>query len=87
MRSLVRLLPLCATTMLGTATLQRLPDFAGRVRWFLTNLPQYTEVVGETHVRDGAEGRLLSMVGPEQLRRILVPMLSGSELGASHQTG
>jgi hypothetical protein len=83
-RSLVGLLPLCATTTLGTATLQRLPDFAGRVRWFLTNLPQYADVVGETHVRDGAEGRLLSMVGPEQLRRILAPMLSEQEFLSPH---
>lgn len=29
----------------------------------------------ETRIRDGFEGRLLSMVGPEQLRRILEPML------------
>ena len=83
-RSLVGLLPLCATTTLGTATLQRLPEFAGRLRWFLTNLPQYAGVVGETHVRDGAEGRLLSMVGPEQLRRILEPMLSEQEFLSPH---
>jgi hypothetical protein len=83
-RSLVGLLPLCATMTLGTATLQRLPDFAGRLRWFLTNMPQYAGVVGETHVRDGAEGRLLSMVGPEQLRRILQPMLSEQEFLSPH---
>jgi hypothetical protein len=83
-RSLVGLLPLCATTTLGTATLQRLPDFAGRVRWFLTNLPQYAGVVGQTHVRDEAEGRLLSIVGPEQLPRILAPMLSEQEFLSLH---
>ncbi|MBV8995670.1 MAG: glucosidase [Pseudonocardiales bacterium] len=83
-RSLVGLLPLCATTTLGAAILQRLPDFAGRVRWFLINLPQYTGVVGQTHVRDGAEDRLLSMVGPEQLRRILAPMLSEQEFLSPH---
>jgi hypothetical protein len=83
-RSLVGLLPLCATTTLGTAIMQRLPDFAERVRWFLANLPQYAGVVGETHVRDGAEGRLLSMVGPAQLRRILEPMLSEQEFLSPH---
>jgi hypothetical protein len=83
-RSLVGLLPLCATTTLGTTTLQRLPEFAGRVRWFLTNLPQYAGVVGQTHARDGVEGRLLSMVGPEQLRRILAPMLSEQEFLSPH---
>ncbi|MFN2479819.1 MAG: glucosidase [Pseudonocardiaceae bacterium] len=83
-RSMVGLLPLCATTTLGSAVLQRLPDFAARMRWFLTHLPQYAGVVGETHIRDGFEGRLLSMVGPEQLRRILAPMLSEQEFLSPH---
>ena len=83
-RSLVGLLPLCATTTLGTDTLKQLPGFAWRVHWFLTNLRQYAGVVGQTHVRDGAEGRLLSMVSPEQLRRILAPMLSEQEFLSPH---
>ena len=36
-------------------------------------------MVGRTQVRDGEEGRLLTMVGPEQLRRILAPMLDEAE--------
>jgi len=43
-------------------------------------MPDYGGVVGETHVRVGHQGRLLSMVGPEQLRRILLPMLSDEEI-------
>jgi hypothetical protein len=54
------------------------------VRWLLTHLRQYAGVVGETHVRDGFEGRLLSMVEPEQLRRILEPMLSEQEFLSPH---
>ena len=46
----------------------------------LRNMPDYGGVVGETHVRVGHQGRLLSMVGPEQLRRILLPMLSDEEI-------
>ncbi|MGH3778819.1 MAG: MGH1-like glycoside hydrolase domain-containing protein [Pseudonocardiaceae bacterium] len=83
-RSMVGLLPLCATTTLGTATLQRLPDFAARMRWFITHLPQYADVVGETRVRGGSEGQLLSIVGREQLRRILQPMLSEQEFLSPH---
>jgi hypothetical protein len=41
-------------------------------------------VVGETHVRDGSEGRLLAMVGPEQLRRMLEPMLDEQEFLSPH---
>ena len=56
-RSMVGLLPLCATTTLGTATLRALPRFAERYRWFVANRPEAGAVVGQTHVRDGAEGR------------------------------
>jgi hypothetical protein len=83
-RSLVGLLPLCATPHWAPTTLQRLPDFAARVRWFITNLPQYADVVGETHVRGGDEGQLLSMVGRQQLHRILEPMLSEQEFLSPH---
>ena len=83
-RSMVGLLPLCATTTLGTQTLQRLPDFAARMRWFLTNKPQYRGVVGETHVRDGHEGRLLSVVDGERLARILTTMLDEREFLSPH---
>jgi len=78
-RSMVGLLPLCATTTLGRATLDRLPDFAARYRWFLAHKPRYRGVVGETHVRDGAEGRLLSIVDGRRLVRILSVMLDPSE--------
>src|SRR5688500_13768824 len=56
-RSMVGLIPLCATTTLGAATLERLPDFAARLGWFLTNKARYRGVVGQTHERDGHEGR------------------------------
>ncbi len=83
-RSLVGLLPLCATTTLGKATLDRLPRFAERFRWFVEHVPAARMVVGQTHVRDGAEGRLLSMVGPDQLQRILEPMLDEREFLSPH---
>jgi len=78
-RSMVGLLPLCATTTLGRATPDRLPDFAARYRWFLAHKPRYRGVVGETHVRDGAEGRLLSIVDGRRRVRILSVMLDPSE--------
>ncbi len=82
--SVVGLIPLCATTTLGHRTLERLPDFAGRFAWFLANKPRYRDVVGETHVRDGYEGRLLSIVDPSQLVRLLATMLSEDEFLSPH---
>jgi hypothetical protein len=78
-RSMVGLLPLCATTTLGAGTLARLPKFAARVHWFLDNQPDFAPVVGQTHVRDGSEGRLLSIVGIDGLRRLLTWMLDERE--------
>jgi hypothetical protein len=78
-RSMVGLLPLAATTTLGSATLARLPDFARRFHWFLENKPAYREVVGATHERDGAQGRLLAVVDADRLLRILATMLDEEE--------
>src|SRR5205085_1508117 len=68
-RSMVGLLPLCATTTLGEATMTRLPEFAGRFRWFVDNKPEFAANVAHRFSRDGGEGRLLAMVAPERLRR------------------
>jgi hypothetical protein len=83
-RSVVGLLPLCATTTLGQGTLDRLPDFAARFAWFLENKPRYRGVVGETHVRDGHEGRLLSIVDADRLVRVLTTMLDEDEFLSPH---
>jgi hypothetical protein len=78
-RSVVGLLPLAATTTLGRSTVEALPDFARHMRWFLENKPELARVVAAVHVRDGAEGRLLSVVDRDQLRRLLQRMLDESE--------
>jgi hypothetical protein len=78
-RSMVGLLPLSATMTLGQRTLAALPDFAGHLRWFLANKPQYRDVVGATHVRDGGEGRLLSVIDGDRLTRVLARMLDQDE--------
>jgi len=83
-RSMVGLLPLCAATTLGAGTLDRLPDFAARFRWFVTNRPEYASHIDQMHERDGHAGRLLAIVGPERLTRILTTMLDESEFLSPH---
>jgi hypothetical protein len=79
-RSVVGLLPLCATTTLSSVTLTRLPELAARLRWFLTNKPEYAEVIGARRLSEsGQQQRLLSVVGPDQLIRILARMLDSEE--------
>ncbi|MFB9239196.1 glucosidase [Plantactinospora siamensis] len=79
-RSVVGLLPLAATTRLTSETLRRLPDVAARLRWSLANRPEYAEVVGGRRLGpDGRQQRLLSMVGPDQLIRLLARMFDEDE--------
>src|SRR5262249_13113819 len=78
-RSVVGLLPLTATTIVSSLTLRRLPELSNRLRWFLTNKPEYGDGDGAKRARDGQQLRLLSMVGPDQLIRILSRMLSPDE--------
>jgi hypothetical protein len=83
-RSTVGLLPLAATTTLGPATMARLPDFTAHLEWFLQHKSQYRLVVGETHVRDGVEGRLLAIVAGDRLVRLLTTMLDQAEFLSPH---
>ncbi|MFI9641460.1 MGH1-like glycoside hydrolase domain-containing protein [Micromonospora sp. NPDC051925] len=79
-RSVVGLLPLAATTRLTGRTLQRLPELGARLRWFLTQRPEYADVIGARRLGpDGRQQRLLSMVGPEQVVRLLARMLDPDE--------
>jgi hypothetical protein len=78
-RSVVGLLPVAATTILSSVTLARLPEVAGRLRWFLTHRPEYADALGSRRIRDGQQLRLLSAVGPDQLLRILSRILDENE--------
>lgn len=79
-RSVVGLLPLAATTRLTSTTLHRLPELGARLRWFLTNRPEYADVLGARRLApDGRQQRLLSMVGPDQMVRLLARMLDPEE--------
>jgi hypothetical protein len=83
-RSIVGLLPLAGVTTLGPRTLERLPDFRSRLRWFTTNRPEGREVV-EHMLSPLHEGwRLLSIVGESRLRRLLSTMLDPNEFLSDH---
>jgi hypothetical protein len=83
-RSVVGLLPLAAATIIPARMLRKLPDLANRLRWFLTNRPAYTDILGVKASRDGRQMRLLAMVGTDRLVRILSRMLSPDEFLSDH---
>jgi len=83
-RSMVGLLPLCAATTMGPATLERLPRFAEHLEWFVANKPQFARHIDHRLTRGGEEGRLLALVGPERVDRILARLLNEGELLSPH---
>jgi len=83
-RSIVGLLPLCATTTLRASTLDRLPWFAEHFEWFLAHKSKYASHVGRTSATGDHPGYLLSIVDPDQLRRLLAVMLDEGEFLSAH---
>ncbi len=78
-RSMVGLIPLCATTTLGPDTLAKLPEFASRLKWFLAHRNEFARVVGTDDLGEQRIARLLSIVTPDRLVRILDVMLDEAE--------
>ena len=83
-RSIVGLIPLCAATTLGHETLRRLPDFAARLRMFMTLKPRFAAAVSLDDVDAERESRLLAIVDPDRLRRILEYVLDEAEFLSEH---
>jgi hypothetical protein len=81
-RSVVGLLPLAAVTLLRPSTTASLPDFAGRLAWFIRNRPDESKVVHCTespeHTRAAdalRRGRAPSAPHPRRpARRVRVPL-------------
>jgi hypothetical protein len=61
-------------------TLQALPDFTERLDWFCENRPHFT--LGVT--ADSAGGRVLAVVSPDRLRRLLARVLDEAEFLSPH---
>jgi hypothetical protein len=78
--SMVGVVSLFAVTALPEYILKRLPQFASRMAWFLANKPAFASCV--SHIADPGSGetRLLSVVSPQQLQRILTRVLDEDQL-------
>jgi hypothetical protein len=78
-RSLVGLMPLAATTVLPADLRERLPRFFEEAQWFLEQHP-HTAAVLTVPLQVGAGGsRILALVNPGKLRRMLKYMLDEQE--------
>ncbi len=83
-RSMVGLIPLFAVETLDPDLLDKLPSFKERLEWFETNRPQLAHNVA-SFVEEGlGKRRLLAIVQPEKLSRILAKMLDETEFLGDH---
>ncbi|MCB9885167.1 MAG: glucosidase [Planctomycetes bacterium] len=81
-RSLVGLVPLCAVEILPQSTIDKLPGFARRMRWFMAN---EKELAGRVTFTLGAEPMaLLAVPSKEQLLRVLTRVLDETEFLSPH---
>ena len=78
-RSMVGLIPLFAVETLEPELLERLPGFKRRLEWFIDNRPDLVGNVACMRSPGRGERRLLSIVGRDQLRRVLQFMLDENE--------
>jgi mannosylglycerate hydrolase MGH1-like protein len=80
-RSMVGLLPLCATTVIEKSARERIPQAMAQIRDRLRRIPELKNSVhptGEGHF-GVAERGILALVTPERLRRILTKLLDENE--------
>ncbi len=85
-RSIVGLLPLCATTIIEPWQRERLPRLTVYAREWLQRMPALRETIHPTGVGNlGYAGRgIMALVRPERLRRILSRMLDENEFLSPH---
>jgi hypothetical protein len=83
-RSMVGLIPLFGVTVLEPDILERLPGFRARMEWFEWHRPRYRQVAAHSRELGHRDRRLLSIVSPERLVRILARMLDPEEFLSPH---
>ena len=79
LRTIVGLIPLFAVEVLEPSLLEKLPDFAGRLSWFLANRPELASLVSRWEECGKGERHLLSLLRGHRMKRLFVRMLDETE--------
>ena len=85
-RSMVGLLPLCATTVIEDWQRERIPRVLALLRERLRRMPELSATMhptGPGHLGEAKRG-IVALVSPERLRRILTKMLDENEFLGPH---
>ena len=78
-RSMVGLIPIFAVETISSASLDKLPRLRKRIEWFIANRPELTENIAHLERTGLEERRLMAIVSPERLRRVLRRFFDESE--------
>ncbi|MGI4954398.1 MAG: MGH1-like glycoside hydrolase domain-containing protein [Janthinobacterium lividum] len=78
-RSMVGLIPLMAVEVIGAEVINRLPDFAQRLRWFLDFRPDLASLISRWAEPGAGERRLLSLLRGHRMKKLLERMLADAE--------
>jgi hypothetical protein len=79
LRSMVGIIPLFAMETIDPAVIDKLPGFRKRMQWFVRNRPDLCGNLASMTEKGVGERRMLSLVGPRRLRRILEKVLDEKE--------
>src|SRR5204863_1030251 len=83
-RSMVGLIPLLAVETLDSELLEKLPNFARRLEWYLNYRPDLAALVSHWEVPGHGHRRLLSLLRGHRMKRLLKRMLDESEFLSAH---
>jgi hypothetical protein len=78
-RSIVGLVPLFAVETLDPEMLKSLPDFAGRMQWYLNYRPDLAKLVSRWQEHGSGERHLLSLLRGHRMKCLLRRMLDETE--------
>jgi hypothetical protein len=79
LRSMVGLIPLFAVEVLDQEVFDRLPDFSGRLRWFLNHRPDLATLVSRWQEQGMGERHLLSLLRGHRMKCLLHRLLDETE--------
>ncbi len=83
-RSMVGLIPLLAVEVIGAEIIDKLPNFAGRLRWFLGYRPDLASLISRWAEPGAGERRLLSLLRGHRMKALLARMLDETEFLSPH---
>jgi hypothetical protein len=83
-RSMVGVIPVVALSVVHDHQVEQMPDFAERIEWFFAHHPELVAGLGALTTMGDERSLLLSVVSPDQLRRVLARVLDPAEFLSDH---